>query len=98
MQIKAKEANTKLNKVQDQYEAGEINRDVRTYEEQEKRKKDQMGEQMKAHKASLEKQIVSKNSNPVMAEHEYMINKKIIDNIEGKLQGSPGGTSIKKPF
>lgn len=33
MQIKAKEANKNLYKVQDNYEANEINRDVRNYEE-----------------------------------------------------------------
>jgi hypothetical protein len=52
---------------------------------------------MRAHKESLEKQIQnSKNKNHPMAQHEYMLNKKIIESIE--VGSSTTGTVTRKPF
>lgn len=53
---------------------------------------------MKDHKASLEKQMYNKGGAPVMADHEFQLNKKLLDVIEAKNQGSPVSTTIKKPF
>ena len=99
MQIQAKEANKQLFKVQDNIEASVIYNDVRNFEEQQRNKKEVLDRQMKAHRSSLEKQIGTKGGKVVMAETEFMLNKKLIESIEGKnVQGSPVSTTIKKPF
>jgi hypothetical protein len=39
---------------------------------------------MREHQASLQQQMGSKNKGPVMAVHEFQLNKKIIEQIESK--------------
>ena len=52
---------------------------------------------MKQHQNSLQKQIEDgKYKSKGMAEHEFMLNKKIIEGIENKNQNSP--PMPKKPF
>ena len=54
---------------------------------------------MKTHKQSLEKQMehTKGKTEMKMAEHEFMLNKKIIDSIDNKQQGSPAALA-RKPF
>lgn len=62
-------------------------------------KKENLESTMKAHKESLEQQMQnSKNKNATMAQHEYMLNKKIIDSIE--VQNTSGSQIVgtRKPF
>jgi hypothetical protein len=42
--------------------------------------------------------MTSKEAKLLMAEHEFQLNKKLIESIDGKYQGSPVSSTIKKPF
>jgi hypothetical protein len=66
--------------------------DVQEYQSIEKKKKEDLEKNMKAHKESLEKQMqnggVGKKRDNTMAPHEYQLNKKILENIGGSPQKS----------
>ncbi len=98
MQIQAKEQNKQLYKAQDNYEASNINQDVQAFEIQQKQKKEEVERQMREHRMSLEKQIGNKGANSLMADHEYQLNKKLIESIEKKNNLSPVSANIRKPF
>lgn len=93
--MQEKKARDNLHKVQDNMDATYINSDVKAFEEQERKRREEQERIMKQHQASLQKQMVSKSKNTAMAQHEFQLNKKIIETIENKTQASP---IPKKPF
>lgn len=97
MQMQEKQAKNSLSKVQEDYEAKYVNKDVQAYQDQERKKREEFERMMKQHQNSLQKQIEDgKYKSKGMAEHEFMLNKKIIEGIENKNQNSP--PMPKKPF
>lgn len=97
LQIQEKKAKDTLVKAQDSMDAVYINKDVRAFEEQERKRKEQLEKVMREHQASLQQQMGNKSKGPVMAVHEFQLNKKIIEQIEtgNSLTNSP---PQKKPF
>lgn len=98
LQIQEKLQRNQLSKVTEEQEAKYIHKDVEVFEITEKQKKEGVQIAMKSHKESLEKQMqASKTKNSTMAQHEYMLNKKILDTIESK--GNNNDTiATRKPF
>eukprot|EP00347_Sterkiella_histriomuscorum_P009483 403341038 len=98
LQMQEKKAKDGLHKVQDNMDARFINSDVKAFEEQERKKREELDRIMRDHQNSLQQQMQKpKQKNAAMAQHEFMLNKQIIENIESQNQGSPGAIH-RKPF
>ena len=96
LQIQEKRAKDVLNKAQDNMDAVYISKDVRAFEEQQRKRKEQVDKVMRDHQASLQQQMGSKSKGPPMAVHEFQLNKKIIDQIENKSNSNSPAQKI--PF
>lgn len=101
MQVAAKSEQKQAEKQSDYRHAAVVHADVQAFEQSKKDRRKDHEKVVLAHRESLMKQIDEHKLNKgkgAMVPHEFAINKRIIEEVEGVSPPGSPGQPVKRPF